>query len=241
MKRALAAGPARCACFSWPCSAFSSCPPAPACRVTPAAAPRRPPRRPRRASSSSTPTTSTARSTISPRWRPSSTPRGKAAPMSSSSPPATTSPATRSSTGTTRPASRCWTCSTAWASTSCALGNHEFDYGLETLRKFAARFPTVSANIEARPGAFPELQPWVVLNTKDGIKIVVFGLIQIEAGQRPALDPSRQGQGAAFQRTAGQSPGDEKAALLRPGPDRPDPHRLRTGSAPGRARCPSST
>jgi 5'-nucleotidase/UDP-sugar diphosphatase len=59
-------------------------------------------------------------------------------------------------------------------------GNHEFDYGMGPLRKFAARFRTVSANIEPLPGAFPELQPWVVLKTKDGIRILVFGLIQIE-------------------------------------------------------------
>jgi 5'-nucleotidase/UDP-sugar diphosphatase len=59
-------------------------------------------------------------------------------------------------------------------------GNHEFDYGMGPLRKFAARFPTVSANIEPLPGAFPELQPWIVLKTKGGIRILVFGLIQIE-------------------------------------------------------------
>ena len=61
-----------------------------------------------------------------------------------------------------------------------SLGNHEFDYGMAPLRKLAARFPTVSANIEASPGVFPELKPWVVLKTRSGIKIVVFGLIQIE-------------------------------------------------------------
>jgi 5'-nucleotidase/UDP-sugar diphosphatase len=38
----------------------------------------------------------------------------------------------------------------------------------------------VSANIEPLPGAFPELQPWIVLKTKGGIRILVFGLIQIE-------------------------------------------------------------
>lgn len=62
-----------------------------------------------------------------------------------------------------------------------SLGNHEFDYGMGPLRKLAARFPTVSANIEASPGSFPELKPWVALKTKGGIKVVVFGLIQIES------------------------------------------------------------
>lgn len=71
-------------------------------------------------------------------------------------------------------------------------GNHEFDYGMEPLRKLAARFPTVSANIEARPGSFPELRPWVVLKTKGGIRIVVFGLIQIEPGTGlPSTHPDK--------------------------------------------------
>lgn len=75
------------------------------------------------------------------------------------------------------------------------LGNHEFDYGLETLRKFAARFRTVSANTEARPGSFPELQPWVVLKTQGGIRIVVFGLIQIERDTGlPSTHPDKIGE-----------------------------------------------
>lgn len=73
-----------------------------------------------------------------------------------------------------------------------AVGNHEFDYGLGVLRKFAARFPTVSANIEAPPGVFPELRPWVVLKAKSGIKIVIFGLIQLEPGSgMPAAHPEK--------------------------------------------------
>jgi len=72
-------------------------------------------------------------------------------------------------------------------------GNHEFDYGLEPLRRLAALFPTVSANIEeARPGTFPELRPWVVLKTQSGTKIVVFGLIQIEpANSLPSTHPDK--------------------------------------------------
>jgi 2',3'-cyclic-nucleotide 2'-phosphodiesterase (5'-nucleotidase family) len=61
-----------------------------------------------------------------------------------------------------------------------SLGNHEFDYGMEPVRKLAARFRTVSANMEARPGTLPGLKPWVILETKGGIKMLVFGLIQIE-------------------------------------------------------------
>jgi 2',3'-cyclic-nucleotide 2'-phosphodiesterase (5'-nucleotidase family) len=59
-------------------------------------------------------------------------------------------------------------------------GNHEFDYQMGPLRRLAARIPTVSANIEPQPGVFPELRPWAVLKTRDGTKIVVFGLIQTE-------------------------------------------------------------
>jgi 5'-nucleotidase / UDP-sugar diphosphatase len=71
-------------------------------------------------------------------------------------------------------------------------GNHEFDYGMGLLRKLAARFRTVSANIAPWPGAFPELRPWVVLKTKGGIRIVVFGLIQIEPGNGlPSTHPDK--------------------------------------------------
>lgn len=59
-------------------------------------------------------------------------------------------------------------------------GNHEFDYGLERVRRFASLVPMVSANIEAPGDVFPELRPWTVLKTKDGTSLVVFGLIQIE-------------------------------------------------------------
>jgi 5'-nucleotidase/UDP-sugar diphosphatase len=74
------------------------------------------------------------------------------------------------------------------------LGNHEFDFGPENLRKFAARarFPLVSANVEAPPGSFPQLRPLVLLKTRDGIKIAVFGLIQIEAGNGlPSTHPDK--------------------------------------------------
>ncbi|MCX6559182.1 MAG: 5'-nucleotidase C-terminal domain-containing protein [Candidatus Aminicenantes bacterium] len=71
-------------------------------------------------------------------------------------------------------------------------GNHEFDYGLATVRKFASRFPMVSANIEAPVGVFPELRPWTVLKTRNGTGLVVFGLIQIEPGNGlPSTHPDR--------------------------------------------------
>lgn len=74
------------------------------------------------------------------------------------------------------------------------LGNHEFDFGLENLKQFAARarFPLVAANIQAPPGSFPQLRPSVLLETKGGVKIAVFGLIQIEAGSGlPSTHPDK--------------------------------------------------
>jgi 5'-nucleotidase/UDP-sugar diphosphatase len=73
-------------------------------------------------------------------------------------------------------------------------GNHEFDYGLENLQKFAARarFPFVSANIEALPGSFPQLRSSLLIKTKGGIRIAVFGLIQTEAGSGlPSTHPDK--------------------------------------------------
>ncbi len=73
-------------------------------------------------------------------------------------------------------------------------GNHEFDTGLENLKRFAARarFPMVSANIQAPPGVLPLLRPSVLLKTRNGIKIAVFGLIQIEAGNGlPSTHPDK--------------------------------------------------
>jgi 5'-nucleotidase / UDP-sugar diphosphatase len=73
-------------------------------------------------------------------------------------------------------------------------GNHEFDYGLDNLRKFAARarFTMVSANIEPQNGSFPQLRPSVVLKTRSGIRIAVFGLIQIESGSGlPSTHPDK--------------------------------------------------
>jgi 5'-nucleotidase/UDP-sugar diphosphatase len=73
-------------------------------------------------------------------------------------------------------------------------GNHEFDIGLENLRKFAARarFPFVSANVQAPAGVLPQLRRSVVLRTRDGVRIAVFGLIQIEAGNGlPSTHPDK--------------------------------------------------
>ncbi len=73
-----------------------------------------------------------------------------------------------------------------------SLGNHEFDYGLDAVRDLAARFHTVSANVTAPPGLIPGLEPWVVLKTRDGLRIVLFGLIQVESSSgRPSTHPDK--------------------------------------------------
>jgi len=71
-------------------------------------------------------------------------------------------------------------------------GNHEFDYGIEAVRKLSARFRTISANIYPQPGVLPELRPYAVLTAKSGIKLVVFGLIQTEPGSGlPSTHPDK--------------------------------------------------
>ncbi len=73
-----------------------------------------------------------------------------------------------------------------------ALGNHEFDYGMDRVRAVVARFPTVSANVDADPGVLPGLKPWTQLAAKDGTKINVFGLIQVEPGNGlPSTHPDK--------------------------------------------------
>jgi 5'-nucleotidase / UDP-sugar diphosphatase len=79
-------------------------------------------------------------------------------------------------------------------------GNHEFDIGQENLKNFMARarFPFISANINAPAGSFPQLRPSIVLRTRSGVKIAVFGLIQIEAGNGlPSTHPDKV-KGLAF-------------------------------------------
>ena len=73
-------------------------------------------------------------------------------------------------------------------------GNHEFDIGLENLGHFAARarFPFVSANIHPPAGVLPQLRPSLVLKTRGGLRLAVFGLIQIEPGNGlPSTHPDK--------------------------------------------------
>jgi len=62
------------------------------------------------------------------------------------------------------------------------LGNHEFDYGQKVLKNVMekANYPILCANIRVEKGSFPQLQPFTILKTKNGIKIAVLGLLQVE-------------------------------------------------------------
>ena len=63
------------------------------------------------------------------------------------------------------------------------LGNHEFDNGPANLARYiaAARFPVLSANIDASsdPDLAPYLKPWTMLQ-KGGLPIAVIGLTTLE-------------------------------------------------------------
>jgi 2',3'-cyclic-nucleotide 2'-phosphodiesterase (5'-nucleotidase family) len=69
---------------------------------------------------------------------------------------------------------------------AAALGNHEFDWGLDTLRARVAesRFPWLAANVvEETTGSWPEwIRPWVELE-RDGVRIGVVGVALAETPQ----------------------------------------------------------
>jgi len=66
---------------------------------------------------------------------------------------------------------------------AAAIGNHEFDFGLETLRanKAAAHFPFLSANISmAQSGMAPDFcQPYAI-REMSGVRIAVIGLTMLK-------------------------------------------------------------
>jgi 2',3'-cyclic-nucleotide 2'-phosphodiesterase (5'-nucleotidase family) len=61
---------------------------------------------------------------------------------------------------------------------AAALGNHEFDWGIDTLRARMgeASYPFLSANITDASGARPSwVEPWTIIS-RGGLKIVILGL-----------------------------------------------------------------
>jgi 2',3'-cyclic-nucleotide 2'-phosphodiesterase (5'-nucleotidase family) len=81
---------------------------------------------------------------------------------------------------------------------AAAIGNHEFDWSLDTLRArmSQAKYPFLSANITNSAGtARPEwATPWKLV-TKNGVRIAVIGLTTTET---PTSTASRNIQGLAF-------------------------------------------
>ncbi len=75
-----------------------------------------------------------------------------------------------------------------------AFGNHEFDYGQETLLKriTQANFPFICANMEITPQSILEQpKPMVTFYTKDSLKILVLGLLQTGKNGLPDAMPSK--------------------------------------------------
>lgn len=64
---------------------------------------------------------------------------------------------------------------------AAVMGNHELDYGQDIFRKLLerARFPILSANVQAEPKPFP-LQPYVILHPERGPRVAVLGLTTTE-------------------------------------------------------------
>ena len=74
-----------------------------------------------------------------------------------------------------------------------ALGNHEFDYGQEVLAKRIAQadFPFLASNIVFDSAPPLNIKPYIFLTTKNGIKIGILGMIQINEGGIPDTHPSK--------------------------------------------------
>jgi 2',3'-cyclic-nucleotide 2'-phosphodiesterase (5'-nucleotidase family) len=73
------------------------------------------------------------------------------------------------------------------------LGNHEFDYGQDILQRYMTRahYPVICANVNANEKAeISQPKPYVILTTRDKIKIAVVGAIQIgENSMQPSALP----------------------------------------------------
>ena len=66
---------------------------------------------------------------------------------------------------------------------AAVTGNHEYDFGLDTLKAAmaAAKFPFLAANVHAAAGGqWDKVQPYVVFNM-DGVRVGVFGLTTLES------------------------------------------------------------
>lgn len=77
--------------------------------------------------------------------------------------------------------------------TAGTIGNHEFDYGQETLLKRInqANFPMISANISSADPAGINPPPYKIFSLANGLKIGVLGVIQINSSGLPDSHPSK--------------------------------------------------
>ena len=194
---------------------------APAALALAVAPPRRGARRRRSRSRSSTPPTSTAGSTRTTRWPTRTSARGsrasrrrsgrsaRRASRRCSSTPATRSRARRRRRSPSRARSAAgWTRSSRAMNLvgydAMAVGNHEFDFGVERLEALArqARFPWLSANTLGSDGE-PAFPPYAVKEIA-GVRVGILGLVTPPGRQ---LGEPRRSQGLRF--------GDSVAAARR--------------------------
>lgn len=73
-----------------------------------------------------------------------------------------------------------------------AIGNHEFDYGQETLKRRIdqADFPLMAANIRTEDKGMLQFKPYETL-TIEGTKICVFSMVQVNEQGIPDTHPSK--------------------------------------------------
>ncbi|MDD3742987.1 MAG: bifunctional UDP-sugar hydrolase/5'-nucleotidase [Lentimicrobiaceae bacterium] len=73
-----------------------------------------------------------------------------------------------------------------------AIGNHEFDYGQETLKKrlSQADFPLMAANIVVENDALPEFKPYGIFYIDD-TKLCIFSMVQVNEKGIPDTHPSK--------------------------------------------------
>jgi 2',3'-cyclic-nucleotide 2'-phosphodiesterase (5'-nucleotidase family) len=62
------------------------------------------------------------------------------------------------------------------------LGNHDFDYGQEILKRFIqkANYPIICANVKTNKAVLPQPEPFTILKTANGIKLAILGLVHVE-------------------------------------------------------------
>lgn len=80
------------------------------------------------------------------------------------------------------------------------IGNHDFDYGQTILKSFIKRanFPIICANVKVSGGVISQPEPYVFLKTKNGLKIAVLGIVQIDEDTQIPSTLSKNVEGVVF-------------------------------------------